>query len=84
MQQDLIMASIDARDGYAVLPYKGPTGTWRRPIAIECTNGQAQIQPDGPSFSLLELSVLGLGGRSGSLPARGLAARATGRHRAQP
>lgn len=68
MQQDQIMASLNARDGYAVLPYKGPTGTWRRPIAIECTNGQARIQPDGPAFSLLELSVLGLGSRNGSLP----------------
>ena len=49
---------VHARDGYSVQPYKGPNGTWRRPIAIECTNGMVKIQPDGPSFGLLDLSPL--------------------------
>ncbi len=51
------LAQARSRDGYAVLPYKGPNGTWRRPIPIECANGTATIQPDGPSFSLMDLSL---------------------------
>lgn len=47
-----------AESGYSVQPYKGPNGTWRRPIAIECTNGTVKIQPDGPAFGLLDLSPL--------------------------
>ena len=44
--------------GYAILPYRGPNGTWRRPIAVECVNGGATIQPGGTRFSLLELSPI--------------------------
>jgi hypothetical protein len=52
-----------SNSGAAVLPYKGPNGTWRVPIAIECHNGGVTVQPGGPSVSLLELSsVLGLRG----------------------
>jgi hypothetical protein len=39
-----------------VLPYKGPNGTWRRPIVIECTRGGASLQPNGPKFTILDLS----------------------------
>jgi hypothetical protein len=46
-----------ARAGsFAVLPYKGPTGTWQRPIVIECRDGSSTLQPNGPSFSLLEMT----------------------------
>ena len=44
------------RTGFAVLPYKGANGTWRRPIVVECTAGGAKLQPNGPSFGTLELS----------------------------
>lgn len=47
-------ARLRARDGVAVLPYKGPNGTWRRPIAIECRGPTATLQPGGPSFHLGE------------------------------
>ncbi len=56
-EQRASLAKARSRDAYAVLPYKGPNGTWRRPIAIECRNGEATIQPGGPTFSLLELSM---------------------------
>ena len=50
------LAKATARSGFAVLPYKGPNGTWRRPIVVECTAGGAKLQPRGPSFTALELS----------------------------
>ena len=50
------LAKASKRSGFAVLPYKGPNGTWRRPIVIECTHGGANLQPNGPKFTALELS----------------------------
>ncbi len=32
---------------YAILPYKGPNGTYRRPIYIECSKDGVTIQPEG-------------------------------------
>ncbi len=48
-------ARAKSRPGQAILPHKGPNGTWRRPIVIECRNGGAVIQPQGIEFSLFEL-----------------------------
>jgi len=50
------LAKASRRSGYAVLPYKGPNGTWRRPIVLECANGGIILQPSGQTFSGLELS----------------------------
>jgi hypothetical protein len=73
VQRDVLARERDAtkaalvrargRSSYAVLPHRGPNGTWKRPIVIECSNGTATLQPNGPSFSMLELSAL-LGARS--------------------
>src|SRR5262249_28528019 len=60
------LAKARSRSSYAVLPHKGPNGTWRRPIVIECGNGMAKLQPKGPAFSLLEMGGL-LGMRSNPL-----------------
>ncbi|MDB5352293.1 MAG: hypothetical protein JWN86_3540 [Planctomycetota bacterium] len=49
-------AQLRARDGVAVLPYKGPNGTWRRPIAIECRGSSATLQPNGPTFTVADLA----------------------------
>jgi hypothetical protein len=60
-ERDALKAALTKagqRSGYAVLPYKGPTGTWQRPIILECTAAGAKLQPDGPSFTALELSPL--------------------------
>ena len=46
------------RSGNSILPYKGPNGTWRRPIVVECTGNVAILQPGGRTFSMLELSPL--------------------------
>ncbi len=50
------LAKASKRSGFAVLPYKGPNGTWRRPIVIECAHGGANLQPHGPNFAAIELS----------------------------
>ena len=60
------LAKARTRSSYAILPHKGPNGTWRRPIVIECRDGTATLQPRGPSVSLLELSPL-FGARSNPL-----------------
>ena len=52
------LAKASRRSGYAVLPYKGPNGTWRRPIVLECTAGGVKLQPQGLSFLAMELSPL--------------------------
>lgn len=50
--------------GYSILPYRGPNGTWHRPLPIECTNETAQIMPGGPSFRLIDLELAGMSGNS--------------------
>ena len=32
---------------YAVVPYEGPNGTFRRPVYIECVKGELVLQPEG-------------------------------------
>ena len=41
-----------------MLPYKGPNGTWRRPIVLECTAGGVKLQPKGLTFTAMDLSPL--------------------------
>ena len=65
-ERDALLKEIDARKAavaqsksrpaQAILPHKGPNGTWRRPIVVECTNGMAILQPQGVGFGLLELA----------------------------
>jgi hypothetical protein len=60
-ERDVLKAAltkVSQRSRSAVLPYKGPNGTWRRPIVLECTGGVAKLQPRGPTFSMLDLSPL--------------------------
>ena len=52
------LAKAGRRSGYSVLPYKGPNGTWRRPIVLECTSGGVKIQPKGLTFTGMDLSPL--------------------------
>ena len=53
------VAKVKQGEGsYAVLPYKGENGTWRRPIVLECANGTVTLLPKGPTFSLLDLSSM--------------------------
>ena len=39
------------RSGYAVLPYKGPNGTWQRPIVLECQGGTVKLQRQGRTLA---------------------------------
>ncbi|HEX3449803.1 MAG TPA: bZIP transcription factor, partial [Isosphaeraceae bacterium] len=60
-ERDALKAALTKagrRSGFAVLPYKGPNGTWRRPIVLECTAGSVKLQPRGLTFSSMELSPL--------------------------
>ncbi len=60
-ERDALKAALTKagqHSGNAVLPYKGPNGTWRRPIVIECTGNVAVLQPQGKTFSMIELSPL--------------------------
>lgn len=58
-ERDALKSAIAKAPGegsYAVLPYQGENGTWKRPIVIECTSGAVAIKPDGPSFSMTDLA----------------------------
>ena len=60
-ERDALKAAIAKDQGkgsHAVLPYKGPNGTWRRPIVLECTNGTVTLRPNGPTFTMLDLSSM--------------------------
>jgi hypothetical protein len=60
-ERDSLKAAIAKNQGkgsYAVLPYKGSNGTWRRPIVLECSNGTVSIRPKGPTFTMLDLSSI--------------------------
>lgn len=35
------------KKSYAIVPYRGPNGTYRKPIYIECTDEAVIIQPEG-------------------------------------
>jgi hypothetical protein len=49
------LAKAGFEKAVALLPYRGTSGTWKRPICIECAAGGVQLQPNGPSFSLADL-----------------------------
>jgi hypothetical protein len=36
-----------SRRSYALIPYEGPNGTFRRPLYIECRNNELILQPEG-------------------------------------
>ncbi len=42
--------SKDARRSYAIVPYQGKKGTYRRPIYIECAASGVYLQPEGIRF----------------------------------
>lgn len=63
LRDKIARARARAGSSFAVLPYKGPNGTWQRPIAIECHDGTVTLQPGGPTFTLVDLDE-GLSPRS--------------------
>jgi hypothetical protein len=54
----LAVAQARANDTYAVAPYKGPTGTWRRPIVIDCSADSVRVLPDGPVYGTADLGPI--------------------------
>ena len=61
-ERDVLKAAVasteQSKGSYAVLPYKGPNGSWRRPIVLECSNGTVTLRPKGPTFTMLDLSAM--------------------------
>jgi len=47
---------------YAIVPYKGPNGTYRRPVYIECTKEGVTIQPEGIRFTSSDFAAPGWAG----------------------
>ena len=44
----------NGKRSYAIVPYRGPNGTFKRPIYIECTYDKVIIQPEGVVFSEMD------------------------------
>ena len=61
-ERDALKAAVtksqQGKGSYAVLPYKGSNGSWRRPIVMECSNGTVTLRPKGPTFSMLDLAAM--------------------------
>ncbi len=58
VKQKLNREALRARDGVAVMPYKGQNGTWRRPIAIECRSDSVILQPEGKTYAMKDLVMI--------------------------
>jgi hypothetical protein len=43
-----------SKKSYAIVPYKGANGTFRRPIYIECTKEAVTIQPEGIRLNAID------------------------------
>ena len=45
----------DSNKSYALVPYEGPNGTTRRPMYIECRQGEIILQPEGVRVTVDDL-----------------------------
>ncbi|HMO83951.1 MAG TPA: hypothetical protein PKC18_03425 [Lacipirellulaceae bacterium] len=50
-QLDEMRRGEGRRKSYAIVPYKGQNGTFRRPVFVECTAEAVIIQPEGIRFT---------------------------------
>ncbi|MBR4750500.1 MAG: hypothetical protein IK077_01945 [Thermoguttaceae bacterium] len=48
--EELREKNRDSKRSYAIVPYQGKKGTFRRPIYIECTESGVYLQPEGVRF----------------------------------
>jgi hypothetical protein len=46
-QLETLRETSPGKRSYAIMPYKGPNGTYRKPIYIECTGKGVILQPEG-------------------------------------
>ncbi len=49
-QLDQLREEASGKRSYAIVPYKGPNGTYRKPIYIECSKEGVTIYPEGIRF----------------------------------
>lgn len=58
-KQELIKQKLEKPKGdkpiFAIIPYAGPNGTYRRPIYLECREDRLLIQPEGIALSAEDL-----------------------------
>ncbi len=58
-RREIVKQALDRdlqRPGYAVLPHRGPHGTWQRPIVVECNGEGVILRPANRQFSLGEIA----------------------------
>ncbi len=58
-RRDIVKETLERdlqRPGFAVLPHRGPNGTWRRPIVLECNGEGVILRPAGRLFSVAEIA----------------------------
>jgi len=56
-QVEKLREENSGKHSYAIVPYKGSNGTFRKPIYIECSGGGITIRPEGVEFSQSDLAV---------------------------
>ena len=56
--KDLVEANAKRGETYSVSPYKGPSGTWRRPIVVDCSGDSVRVLPDGKIHGSAELGPI--------------------------
>lgn len=53
-QLDELREGAGGKKSFAIVPYKGTNGTYRRPIYIECTKDAVTIQPEGIQLTAVD------------------------------
>lgn len=74
---ELARAQARSKSSYALQPYKGPNGTWRCPVVLDCRDGEVSLPPRGPSFTMMDLEQGGIGTRAFLLAVNRAAAAAS-------
>jgi hypothetical protein len=55
---DLQTKAKNKKKSYAIIPYRGTNGTFRKPIYIECKNNKVIIQPEGIELTTYDFLAL--------------------------
>ena len=58
-QLEELRKNASGQRSYAIVPYKGPNGTYRRPVYIECSKEGVVIRPEGIRFAVSDFAAPG-------------------------
>ena len=61
-QVDELRSADGPRKAYAIVPYQGPNGTYRRPIYIECSKEGVTLHPEGVKLKETDFKLAGWSG----------------------